>query len=305
MARGLFLRPRYRMLGLGSLPHFLFFEFLSPRHRAHGGVRDDRVVAPRRPLARLPARIHARCLRRRRPPLLGRRRDGPARREAAPVESRDSPRRWDSRWCRGSATHSVQTFQFLGLVDLARRKKDWGAQRRRGIGADAQVTSTKASGRRRRIRVALVVASVLLIAVAVAVAAFAAVGRSSRSKPAFATTKVDGLELPARVQDQALAVATKEGWEPRFWPGVNLGSTIPGRSPARSPPPEPTTTAGSPGSPNSAREWSASTRSCARRSTRPSRIQPSATPSRRCSSSTASGSRRRSCSPTGTPRTRR
>ena len=41
----------------------------------------------------------------------------------------------------------------------------------------------------------------------------------------------DGMTLPARVQGGALALAVGDGFEPRFWPGVNLGSTIPGHQP--------------------------------------------------------------------------
>ncbi len=41
----------------------------------------------------------------------------------------------------------------------------------------------------------------------------------------------DGMTLPARVQGGALALAVGDRFEPRFWPGVNLGSTIPGHQP--------------------------------------------------------------------------
>jgi hypothetical protein len=40
-----------------------------------------------------------------------------------------------------------------------------------------------------------------------------------------------GLQLPARVQGPNIELATPAGFEDRFWPGVNLGATIPGRSP--------------------------------------------------------------------------
>jgi hypothetical protein len=40
-----------------------------------------------------------------------------------------------------------------------------------------------------------------------------------------------GLRLPARVRGPNLELATSAGFAPRFWPGVNLGATIPGRSP--------------------------------------------------------------------------
>src|SRR5689334_10717790 len=51
--------------------------------------------------------------------------------------------------------------------------------------------------------------------------------------PSYAgtTRTVDGLELPARVQGKALAIGTADGFAGRFWPGVNLGSTVPGRQP--------------------------------------------------------------------------
>ena len=36
--------------------------------------------------------------------------------------------------------------------------------------------------------------------------------------------------LPARVSGEYLELSTaKHGFQPRFWPGVNLGSTVPGR----------------------------------------------------------------------------
>jgi hypothetical protein len=68
-------------------------------------------------------------------------------------------------------------------------------------------------------------------ATAFALAALATGCASSGDEPPYTTTKVNGLELPARVQGPRLAVATDDGWEPRFWPGVNLGATIPGRQP--------------------------------------------------------------------------
>ena len=39
------------------------------------------------------------------------------------------------------------------------------------------------------------------------------------------------LRLPARVQRSRLALAVDGRFEPRFWPGVNLGVTVPGHSP--------------------------------------------------------------------------
>ena len=66
---------------------------------------------------------------------------------------------------------------------------------------------------------------------AFALAAIASGCSSSASEPPYTTATVNGLELPARVQGAMLAAATEDGWEPRFWPGVNLGATIPGRQP--------------------------------------------------------------------------
>lgn len=41
----------------------------------------------------------------------------------------------------------------------------------------------------------------------------------------------DDMKLPARIQGTGLALAYKNGFADRFWPGVNLGVTVPGRSP--------------------------------------------------------------------------
>ena len=42
--------------------------------------------------------------------------------------------------------------------------------------------------------------------------------------------RVGGLQLPGRVQRRPPRASTaKDGFQPRFWPGVNLGSTVPGR----------------------------------------------------------------------------
>ena len=45
------------------------------------------------------------------------------------------------------------------------------------------------------------------------------------------TLKRGGLKLPARIQGRDLALAHKGKFAARFWPGVNLGVTVPGRSP--------------------------------------------------------------------------
>jgi len=44
--------------------------------------------------------------------------------------------------------------------------------------------------------------------------------------------RVGGLQLPGRVRGEDLELATAgHGFQPRFWPGVNLGSTVPGHFP--------------------------------------------------------------------------
>jgi hypothetical protein len=49
--------------------------------------------------------------------------------------------------------------------------------------------------------------------------------------PRFEPRRVGDVTLPARVDGRAIAVATADGFAPRFWAGVNLGSTVPGRQP--------------------------------------------------------------------------
>jgi hypothetical protein len=56
-------------------------------------------------------------------------------------------------------------------------------------------------------------------------------GGNDDSEPTFATRKVDGLTLPARVEGRAIAGAGKDGFIRLFCAGVNLGSTVPGRQP--------------------------------------------------------------------------
>jgi hypothetical protein len=73
--------------------------------------------------------------------------------------------------------------------------------------------------------------------VAAAVAALAGCGGSDPAPPAkpgpFSGAPVTraGLTIPAAVKGDALALGTKDGFQTRFWPGVNLGVTIPGHSP--------------------------------------------------------------------------
>ena len=52
-------------------------------------------------------------------------------------------------------------------------------------------------------------------------------GGDYRSSPA----RAGSLQLPARVRGDYVELSTPDGFQPRFWPGVNLGSTIPGRFP--------------------------------------------------------------------------
>ncbi|MEO8686744.1 MAG: hypothetical protein ABI611_00830 [Solirubrobacteraceae bacterium] len=63
-------------------------------------------------------------------------------------------------------------------------------------------------------------------------------GASDAPKPHLAAdyrgtpAQVGGLQLPARVRGDYVELSTAaHGFQPRFWPGVNLGSTVPGRFP--------------------------------------------------------------------------
>ena len=51
--------------------------------------------------------------------------------------------------------------------------------------------------------------------------------------PSYAGSPVTlaGLEVPARAQGADIALAVDGGFKPRFWPGVNLGATVPGTLP--------------------------------------------------------------------------
>jgi hypothetical protein len=80
------------------------------------------------------------------------------------------------------------------------------------------------------VRRALVLAlAVIGVRVLVVVVAF---GRSSDDDegPRFEPRRVGNLTLPAQVDGPAIA-ATEDDFAPQFWPGVNLGSTIPGHQP--------------------------------------------------------------------------
>jgi hypothetical protein len=56
-------------------------------------------------------------------------------------------------------------------------------------------------------------------------------GCGSGHQAAYQPAEVDGLRLPARVASRMIEAATKDGWRSRFWPGIDLGATVPGRSP--------------------------------------------------------------------------
>jgi hypothetical protein len=48
---------------------------------------------------------------------------------------------------------------------------------------------------------------------------------------AGSTIEADGLRMPARVAGRDVQLATANGFRTRFWPGVNLGATVPGTQP--------------------------------------------------------------------------
>jgi hypothetical protein len=76
---------------------------------------------------------------------------------------------------------------------------------------------------------------VLLGGVVAVVAAGAVVAVAPRpgsvAEPSFEPSRVGELTLPARVDGRSIAAATKDGFAPLFWAGVNLGPTVPGRQP--------------------------------------------------------------------------
>jgi len=77
--------------------------------------------------------------------------------------------------------------------------------------------------------------ALLIVALA---AALCGCGDASQPVPHLAAdyqgkpARVGGLQLPGRVRGDFLELSTPDkGFQPRFWPGVNLGSTVPGRFP--------------------------------------------------------------------------
>jgi hypothetical protein len=64
-----------------------------------------------------------------------------------------------------------------------------------------------------------------------ALAAGCSGSKKHESEGPFMPRQVGQLTLPARVQGRSVEAATKSGFVPIFWAGVNLGSTIPGRQP--------------------------------------------------------------------------
>jgi hypothetical protein len=68
----------------------------------------------------------------------------------------------------------------------------------------------------------------LLLALAILLACPATAAAGSF---AGAPLRQDGLRLPARVQGDDLALAVGGRFSARFWPGVNLGATVPGHAP--------------------------------------------------------------------------
>jgi hypothetical protein len=78
----------------------------------------------------------------------------------------------------------------------------------------------------------------LALLIVALVAVLCGCGGSERAKPHVAAdyrgspARVGGLQEPARVRGDYLELSTADhGFQPRFWPGVNLGSTVPGRFP--------------------------------------------------------------------------
>jgi hypothetical protein len=71
----------------------------------------------------------------------------------------------------------------------------------------------------------------LALAFACALPSLCAAPASADVSFAGTPAAVDGLRVPARVSGPSLELSTGAGFQRRFWPGVNLGSTIPGHQP--------------------------------------------------------------------------
>src|SRR6478672_7421135 len=119
----------------------------------------------------------------------------------------------------------------LPLLDQAAE----GCRRAQGVRPrwhDHRDMEADSVGRKLRLRHAALAVPALVIAAVLAVLILG--DESSRSAGLPFTGKpveVGGLRLPARIHGDALQLATPKGFEDRFWAGVNLGSTIPGRQP--------------------------------------------------------------------------
>jgi cellulose synthase/poly-beta-1,6-N-acetylglucosamine synthase-like glycosyltransferase len=133
-ARDMFLRPRYGWLGFATLPHYLVFEFLSPLIALTGlfvtigwwllGGLSLQFALLFLVVAFLLAGLFTTA-------AVAMDQLGERQR----LSNRDLAKAMGIGLVSGVGyPQLVQAFQAAGLLDLARRKKIWGAQRRRGIG---------------------------------------------------------------------------------------------------------------------------------------------------------------------------
>ncbi len=133
-ARGMFFRPRYGWLGLATMPYFLIFEFLSPAVALIGVI----VTVLWWLLGGLSLGFFLVFL------LVAFLVGGLLTTAAVAMDQLGERQRLSNRdlaKAMGIGLVSgvgypqlVQAFQGIGYLDLARRKKTWGAQHRRGIG---------------------------------------------------------------------------------------------------------------------------------------------------------------------------
>jgi cellulose synthase/poly-beta-1,6-N-acetylglucosamine synthase-like glycosyltransferase len=133
-SRGMFVRPRYGLLGLLTLPYFLVYEFLTPVIVLLGII-----VVPVWWLAG-GLSLHFVLIY-----LLSFVIGGLLTMAAVTMDQIGERQRVSNRELAKSMGYAVvmslgylqlvQACQFLGYVDLARRTQSWGAQRRHGIGA--------------------------------------------------------------------------------------------------------------------------------------------------------------------------